>query len=189
MTFLTSLPFCAGVTTNNFVPMACLTILTVPDARLKVKALPVPLVDDSIRKLMDDMMETMYADDGAGLAATQVGINKRVIVVDLGEHTPDMGPLKFANPEIVWRSTEIKKNWEACLSVPGQSAQVERSAAIRLRYLDENNTVQEKDFDDWAAICLQHEIDHLDGILYIDHLSALKRNLLISKARKFRKSE
>ena len=128
--------------------MACLTILTVPDARLKVKALPVPLVDDSIRKLMDDMMETMYADDGAGLAATQVGINKRVIVVDLGEHTPDMGPLKFANPEIVWRSTEIKKNWEACLSVPGQSAQVERSAAIRLRYLDENNTVQEKDFDE-----------------------------------------
>jgi peptide deformylase len=139
---------------------------------------------------MEDMLETMYDDDGAGLAATQVGVNKRVVVVDLGEHMPEpnSGPLKLANPEIIWRSPETKKNWEACLSVPGQSAEVERAVAIRLRYLDENNTSHEKELDGWAAVCLQHEIDHLDGILYIDHLSALKRQLLLEKARKYKKS-
>lgn len=168
--------------------MARLTVLTVPDARLKIKALPVPMVDDSIRQLMDDMMETMYADDGAGLAATQVGVNKRIVVVDLEERAAGLGPLKVVNPEITWRSSEVKKNWEACLSVPGQSAQVERHAAIHLRYMDENNISQEKELTGWAAVCLQHEIDHLDGILYIDHLSALKRNLLFEKARKYKKT-
>lgn len=171
--------------------MALLKILTVPDSRLRIKALPIEKVDDEILRLMDDMLETMYDDDGAGLAATQVGINKRVIVVDLGEHMPEpnSGPLKLANPEILWRSSEKKKNWEACLSVPEQSAQVERSTTIRLRYLDENNISQEKDLKDWAAICLQHEIDHLDGILYIDHLSTLKRQLLIEKAQKVKKTK
>ncbi|RZI46848.1 peptide deformylase [Candidatus Finniella inopinata] len=168
--------------------MARLTVLTVPDARLRVKAVPILGVDDNIRQLMDDMLETMYAEDGAGLAATQVGINKRVVVLDLEDHAPGLGPLKIANPEIVWRSEDVQKNWEACLSVPGQSAQVERHTAIRLKYLDENNTTQEKDFVDWVSVCLQHEIDHLQGVLYVDHLSALRRNLLIEKAKKFKAS-
>lgn len=171
--------------------MALLKILTVPDARLRIKALPIDKVDNEIRQLMADMLETMYDDDGAGLAATQVGINKGVVVVDFAEHNPEpnSGPLKLANPEVIWRSPETKKNWEACLSVPGQSAAVERSIAIRLRYLDEKNVIQEKDFKDFPAICLQHEIDHLEGILYVDHLSALKRQLLIAKAQKVKKSK
>lgn len=166
--------------------MSYLTVLTVPDSRLRNKALPIATVDDEIRLLMADMMETMYADDGAGLAATQVGINKRVLVVDLGDHAPGLGPLKIANPEILWRSSKTQKNWEACLSVPGQSALVERASAIRLRYLDEYNQLQEKELEDWAAICIQHEIDHLDGILYVDHLSKLKKQLLIEKSKKFK---
>jgi peptide deformylase len=171
--------------------MALFNVLTVPDSRLRIKASPVEKVDRYILQLMEDMLETMYDDDGAGLAATQVGVNQRVIVIDLGEHMPEpnSGPLKLANPEIIWRSPETKKNWEGCLSVPGQSAEVERSIAIRLRYLDEQNVIQEKDFGDWAAVCLQHEIDHLDGILYIDHLSALKRQLLIERAKKYKKSK
>ncbi len=169
--------------------MAHLTVLTVPDLRLRSKALPVVAVDDDIRCLMKDMLETMYSDDGAGLAATQVGIHKRVLVLDLEEHAPGLGPLKIANPEIIWRSKETQKNWEACLSVPGQSALVERFVSIRLRYLDQDNRQQEKDFHDWASVCLQHEIDHLDGILYVDHLSKIKRQMLIEKAQKFKKNK
>jgi peptide deformylase len=168
--------------------MALLTILTVPDPRLRIKALPIEKVDDEIIRLMDDMLESMYDDDGAGLAATQVGVNKRVIVIDLGDHMPEpySGPLKLANPEIIWRSPEQKKNWEGCLSVPGQKAEVSRSVAIRLHYLDEHNVMQEKEFTEWASVCLQHEIDHLNGILYIDHLTTLKRQILIERAQKYK---
>lgn len=167
--------------------MARLTVLTVPDSRLRIKAEPVAQVDDSIRQLMADLMETMYAEDGAGLAATQVGINKRVIVFDISDTFPDLPPMKMANPEIIWHSKETVTSAEACLSVPDQFANVKRFQAVRVRYLDENNQEQELEGEDLLAKCLQHEIDHLDGVVYIDYLSSLKRQLIIQKVQKLKK--
>ncbi len=164
--------------------MTRLTVLTVPDPRLRLKAEPVAQVDDEIRTLMNNLMETMYADDGAGLAAVQVGIPKRVIVMDLTDHYPTLKPLKIANPEITWRSKETKVELEACLSVPDQCAPVERHLAIKVKYLDENNILQEIDAEDLLARCFQHEIDHLDGKVYIDYVSPLKRQILIQRAQK-----
>jgi peptide deformylase len=164
--------------------MTRLTVLTVPDPRLRIKAEPVAQVDDDIRKLMSDLMETMYADDGAGLAAVQVGISKRVIVMDLTDHYPSLKPLKIANPEITWRSKETKIELEGCLSVPDQCAPIERYVAIKAKYLDENNVLQEVAAEGVMARCFQHEIDHLNGKVYIDYLSSLKRQILIQKAQK-----
>jgi len=167
--------------------MARLTVLTVPDPRLRIKAEPIVQVDDNVRRLMDDLMETMYAEDGAGLAATQVGINKRVIVFDLSDTYPNLPPMKMANPEIIWHSKETATEPEGCLSVPDQFANVKRSKGVRVRYLDEHNQPQELEGEDLLAKCLQHEIDHLDGIVYIDHLSTLKRQLIIQKVQKLKK--
>lgn len=167
--------------------MARLTILTVPDPRLRIKAEPITQVDDTIRQLMADLMETMYAEDGAGLAATQVGINKRIIVFDISDTFPNLPPMRMANPEIIWHSKETVTSVEACLSVPDQFANVKRFKAVRVRYLDENNQQQELEGEDLLAKCLQHEIDHLDGIVYIDHLSSLKRQLIIQKVQKLKK--
>lgn len=166
--------------------MARLTVLTVPDPRLKLKAAPVPTVDASIRQLMDNMLETMHAEDGIGLAATQVGIQKRVVVMeipDVDEKKPGM-VYKMANPEIVWVSNNICSYNEGCLSVPGQRAQIERPDRVKIRFLDENNNQQELDADDILARCVQHEIDHLDGKLYVDYLTPLKKQLLIKKAQR-----
>lgn len=170
--------------------MSLLTILTAPDPRLKKVATPVEAVTDEIRQLMDDMLETMYANDGAGLAATQVGVLKRVVVMDLhaGEDRPAK-PLKMVNPEILWRSDETVKQVEACLSVPEQRGVVERSVRVKIRFLDENNTVQEMEADEIFAVCVQHEIDHLDGILYIDHLSRLKREIILTRLKKTNRSK
>jgi peptide deformylase len=169
--------------------MALLTILTAPNPRLKIKAKPVEWVDDSVRTLMSDMLETMYANDGFGLAATQVGVDKRVIVMDLNADDEGAPPrvLKLANPEVLWTSDETCSQDEACMSVPNLYAPVTRPTRAKIRYLDENNASIEVEADGIFARCVQHEIDHLDGILYIDHLSRLKREIILRKLAKARR--
>jgi peptide deformylase len=167
--------------------MALLPILTAPDPRLKAKAKPVERVDESVRQLMDDMLETMYAAPGIGLAAPQVGVGKRVIVLDLAKDGEPPTPLKLANPEIVWASDEDAVFEEGCLSVPEHYAEVARPAAVRIRYLDYDDEIREMEASGLLATCLQHEMDHLDGILFIDHLTALKRNIILRKLLKAKK--
>jgi len=168
--------------------MALLPILTAPDPRLKKKAKPVEKVDDGVRRLMADMMETMYAAPGIGLAAPQVGVLKRVIVVDATRGDEPKRPMKLANPEIVWASDEDASYEEGCLSVPEHYAEVVRPRAVKVRYLDETGTAREIEAEGLLATCLQHEIDHLDGILFIDHLTALKRNIILRKLLKAKKT-
>lgn len=169
--------------------MAILKILTAPDPGLNVVAKPVEQVDDSIRQLMEDMLETMYAADGMGLAATQVGVAKRVIVMDVNvcDETLPANPIKMANPEILWVSEEQRSLNEGCLSVPEQRGIVVRPASVKVRYLDENNKVCEIDAEGDLACCIQHEVDHLNGKLFIDHLSRLKRDMIIKKLQKIKR--
>ncbi len=169
--------------------MALLNILTAPDPRLKVKCKPVAKVDDEIRRLMDDMLETMYAAPGIGLAAAQVGVHKQVLVLDIAREGEEKAPLRMANPEIVWVSDEDAVFEEGCLSVPEQYAEVQRPARIRVRYLDHENEIREIEADGLLATVIQHEMDHLDGVLFIDHLSALKRNMILRKLSKSKKAE
>jgi peptide deformylase len=164
--------------------MAVLEVLVAPDPRLKTKARPVGRVDDTIRALMDDMVETMYAAKGIGLAAPQVGIAKRVIVMDLAREGEPASPRKFVDPEIVWASDETVPCEEGCLSVPDHYAEVERPKAVRVRYRDENDEVHEIDCEGLLAVCIQHEMDHLEGVLFVDHLSALKRSMILRKVQK-----
>ena len=167
--------------------MTVLKILHVPDPRLKITAQPVEKVDVSIARLMDDMLETMYIKQGVGLAATQVGVNQRVIVVD-GSETDKPEPLKLANPELLWRSQESKDVSEGCLSVPEQYAEVNRFTRVKFRYLDEHNQTVEREAGGLLAHVIQHEIDHLNGVLFLDHLSALKRQMLLRRALKATKT-
>jgi len=167
--------------------MAVLQVLTTPDPRLKVISKPVEKVDDSIRRLMDDMLETMYASQGIGLAAPQVGVAKRVIVVDLARQGEPPHPLRLANPEVIWRSQEEMLCEEGCLSVPDQYSEVSRPKAVKIRYLDYQNEIREMDAEGYLATCLQHEIDHLNGVLFIDRLSTLKRSMILRKLVKARK--
>ena len=169
--------------------MTRLSILTVPDPRLGKKAKPVEQVDDTIRTLMDDMLETMYAAPGIGLAAPQVGILQRVIVVDVAGKDEAPAPLRMANPKIVWTSEEICMGEEGCLSVPDQYAEVARPSQIRVRYLDYDNVEQEIEADGLLAVCIQHEIDHLDGVLFIDYLSRIKRSIIVRKVTKATNSD
>ena len=166
-----------------------LTVLKEPDPRLRIKAKPIENVDDSIRPLLDDMLETMYIEDGIGLAATQVGVNKRVIVIDLNagseEDEPDVHFM--ANPEVLWQSEETSTIKEGCLSVPETRADVTRPARVKVRYLDRQNQIHEFEADGLMATCIQHEIDHLDGVLFIDHLSKLKQELIHKKLKKLKK--
>jgi peptide deformylase len=168
--------------------MSLLPILTAPDPRLKLKAKPVERVDEGVRRLMDDMLETMYAAPGIGLAAPQVGVAKRVIVIDLAKDGEPRAPLRLANPEILWVSEEDAVFEEGCLSVPEHYAEVARPAAARIRYLDYENEIREIEAAGLLATCLQHEIDHLDGVLFIDHLTALKRNIILRKLLKAKKA-
>ena len=161
--------------------MAELPIITAPDPRLKVICEPVEAVDDSIARLMRDMLDTMYLAPGIGLAAPQVGVTKRVLVVDVAPKDAPRAPICMANPEILWRSEALSPYEEGCLSLPEQYAEVERSSKIRVRYLDETNTVQECEAEDLLATCIQHEMDHLDGIIFVDHISALKRRMILRK--------
>jgi peptide deformylase len=168
--------------------MALLPILTAPDPELKKISQPVKQVDASIRKLMDDMLETMYHAPGIGLAAPQVGVLKRVIVLDLAREGEEPQPLRIANPEVVWVSDDDATYNEGCLSVPEHYADVVRPAACRVRYLDHDNQQQEIAAEGLLATCLQHEIDHLDGVLFIDHLTSLKRNIILRKLLKAKKA-
>ena len=168
--------------------MALLPILTAPDPALKKTSEPVKQVDASIRKLMDDMLETMYHAPGIGLAAPQVGVLKRVIVLDLAREGEEPQPLRLANPEVVWVSDDDATYNEGCLSVPEHYADVVRPAACRVKYLDQDNKQQEIAAEGLLATCLQHEIDHLDGVLFIDHLTSLKRNIILRKLLKAKKT-
>jgi peptide deformylase len=168
--------------------MALLPILTAPDPRLKIKAKPVARVDAKVRRLMDDMLETMYRSIGIGLAAPQVGVAQRVIVIDAAREGEKASPMRFANPEITWQSDEMTVANEGCLSVPEHYADVSRAAEIKLRYLDEENEIREMHAKGLLATVLQHEIDHLDGVLFVDHLSALKRGMILRKLQKVKRS-
>jgi peptide deformylase len=165
--------------------MAIREILVVPDPVLKQKSATVDAVDDELRALMDDMLETMYDAPGIGLAAVQIGVPKRVIVMDLarGEEDPKQ-PRYFVNPEIVWASEETLPYEEGCLSVPEIFDEVERPARVRLRYLDYDGKPVEEEAEGLFAVCIQHEMDHLEGVLFIDHLSRLKREQAVKKVRK-----
>ncbi|HLZ66028.1 MAG TPA: peptide deformylase [Aliidongia sp.] len=167
--------------------MAKLPIVLAPDPVLKAKAKSIAAVDDSIRRLMDDMLETMYAAPGIGLAANQVGVLKRVLVLDVAREGDAPKPMGMANPEVVWASPEQSVYNEGCLSLPEQYADITRPAAVRVRYLDRDNKQQEIEADGLLATCIQHEIDHLDGVLFVDHLSALKRNMIMKKLLKLKK--
>ena len=169
--------------------MALLPILVAPDPRLKLKAKPVAAVDARVRRLMDDLLETMYAAPGIGLAAPQAGVAQRVIVVDVSREDEPRRPLRIANPEILWRSEELATYSEGCLSVPEHYADVSRAAKIRLRYLDHENEIREIEAEGLLATCIQHEIDHLDGVLFVDHLSTLKRGIILRRLQKARKAK
>jgi peptide deformylase len=169
--------------------MALLPILTAPDPRLKKKSLPVEAVDAGVRQLMDDMLETMYAAPGIGLAAPQVAALRRVIVLDIDREETKTGPLFMANPEVVEVSDDDVVYEEGCLSVPEHYSDVARPARVRVRYLDRDGKKQELVCEGLLATCVQHEIDHLDGILFIDHISSLKRNMILRKLLKARKEK
>lgn len=171
--------------------MSVLELYEYPHPILEQKAESVLKVDADIQKFLDDMLETMYASRGVGLAAPQVGVSKRIIVIDAEQKEVDGeyrqgNPMYLVNPEIVYKSEETILFCEGCLSVPKQSADVERHYAIKGRYLDYNGKAQEIEAEDYLAVVLQHEIDHLDGILYIDRISRLKRNMLLKKLEKYR---
>ena len=167
--------------------MAILPIIIAPDRRLKLKCKPVDRVDDAIATLMTDMLETMYAAPGIGLAAPQVGVPARVIVIDSAGKDELSAPIKMANPELISVSEELWIHEEGCLSLPEYYADVERPLHIHMRYLDENNQTQELEADELLATCIQHEIDHLSGTLFVDHISALKRNMILRKLVKSKK--
>ncbi|HEX3861236.1 MAG TPA: peptide deformylase [Stellaceae bacterium] len=168
--------------------MALLPIITAPDPRLKIKAKPVAAVDAKTRRLMDDMLETMYHAIGIGLAAPQVGVARRILVIDVARDGEPPRPMRIANPEILWRSENLLTANEGCLSLPEHYADVERPAEIRLRYLDHENEIREIEAKGLLATCLQHEIDHLDGTLFVDHISALKRGIILRKLTKIKRS-
>ena len=154
---------------------------------LKQKSRPVAKVDDDLRALMDDMLETMYAAPGIGLAAIQIGEPKRVIVMDLGQREGgEREPRYFVNPQIVWASEEMAPYEEGCLSVPDIYDEIERPAQVKLKYLDYDGKQREELAEGLFAVCIQHEMDHLEGVLFIDHLSRLKRNRAVDKVRKAR---
>jgi len=167
--------------------MALRQILVAPDPVLKAKAKPVDGVDDELRQMMDDMLDTMYDAPGIGLAAPQIGISKRVIVVDIAPEDAPKAPLCMVNPELVWVSDEDATYEEGCLSVPEHYADVVRPAEIRVRYLDRDGKQQELRTGGLLSTVVQHEMDHLDGVLFIDHLSSLKRNMILRKLLKSRK--
>ncbi len=167
--------------------MAKLDIINVPDPLLKTMSKPVAQVDERVRTLLDDMLETMYDAPGIGLAAIQVGVAERLIVLDTSMEEEEKRPQFFINPEIVWESEELNVYSEGCLSVPEHYADVERPASVRVKYLDYNGETQEQLMEGLDATCIQHEIDHLNGVVFIDYLSRLKRNMIVRKVQKAQK--
>ena len=169
--------------------MTILKLYEYPHPVLKKKTEKVDKVDDEIRKFLDDMLETMYATNGCGLAAPQVGVSKRVVVIDIAHEGEEPAPIYMVNPEIVWKSEETEICEEGCLSLPSLRAEVERPASVKIKYLDYDGKESELLAEDFLAVAVQHELDHLDGVLYIDHVSRLKRQMLVKKLEKMRKEQ
>ena len=163
-------------------------IITVPDPLLKSISKPVDKINDEIKILINDMFETMYNAPGIGLAAVQIGIPLRVVVIDISKED-EKKPHFFINPNIVWRSDKTSTYEEGCLSIPNQFAEIERPESCRVEYLDLNNKKKEIVASGLLSTCIQHEIDHLNGVLFIDYLSKLKKNMIIKKVTKNNKSE
>ena len=172
--------------------MAVHKIVEIPDPRLRTISTPVAEVDDDVRALIDDMFDTMYASRGIGLAAIQIGIAKRILLIDLQEEDEDGKPVReprvFINPEIVETADDSNIYNEGCLSVPDQYAEVERPATCRVRWLDETGAAHDEQLEGLLATCIQHEMDHLEGIIFIDHLSRLKREMVLKNLAKQRKA-
>jgi len=169
--------------------MALLPIIIAPDPRLKQISASVERVDDEVRRLMDDMLETMYQAPGVGLAAPQVGVLRRIIVLDASKKDEERQPYAMVNPELVRVSDQDMRSEEGCLSLPEHYAEVVRPAEIRMRYLDHENEIRELEAEGLLATCIQLEMDHLEGILFVDHLSALKRNMILRKLTKTKKAD
>jgi peptide deformylase len=163
--------------------MSLRPIIIIPDNVLRQRAEPVETVDAEVRGLVADMFETMYDAPGIGLAANQIGVLKRIAVVDVGDGEEGRQPIALINPEIVWESDELSSYEEGCLSIPEYYEEVVRPARCRVRYLDLDGAEQVLEADGLLAVCVQHEIDHLDGVLFLDHLSKLKRDLVMRKFR------
>ncbi|MBU6339635.1 MAG: peptide deformylase [Rickettsiales bacterium] len=182
--------------------MNILPLVIAPDPLLKQISKPVEKVDDALRKLMDDMVQTMYAEGGIGLAAVQVGVLKRVLVMDLeyesdghhhhdhgncnGVHVKNTNPMYFVNPEILAKSKELSSFNEGCLSFPSARAEVVRPKQVKVKFLDYDGKEQMMEMDDIMATCIQHEIDHLNGITFVDHISKLKRDVILKKMKKIK---
>ena len=164
--------------------MALRDIIILPDKRLRLVSKPVAKIDSDIRELVGDMFETMYKAPGIGLAAIQVGAPVRVVVMDLSKREAESEPKVFINPEITWSSEETSKYEEGCLSIPEVHEDVERPARVKVKYLDLDGNLHEEDADGLFATCIQHEVDHLNGVLFIDHISKLKRDRTIKKFTK-----
>lgn len=167
--------------------MSMRDVIIAPDPRLKETCAAIDAVDDAVRRLMDDMLESMHAARGIGLAAPQIGVHQRIIVCDIARGDDPPNPMRFANPEIVWSSDETVVVEEGCLSFPDYYAEVTRPSQVKIKYLDYDNEVQEIDADGILSTCLQHEIDHLDGVLFVDHLSMIKRRIILRKLTKMKK--
>ncbi len=167
--------------------MAIRKILTIPDPILRKKSLTVDKVDKEIKSLMDDMLNTMYEAPGIGLAAIQIGIPKRIVVMDLSKDTEKKNPMFFVNPEITWMS-DLKSTYEeGCLSIPNQFAKIDRPEKCNFKFLDYDGNPKELKAEGLLSTCIQHEIDHLNGVLFIDHLSKLKKDIIIKKVSKEKK--
>jgi peptide deformylase len=164
--------------------MAVRDILIIPDKRLRLKSESVKTVDKTVRALIDDMFETMYAAPGIGLAAIQIGVPQRVVIMDLAKKDEPKQPQVFINPEVIWASDEKATYEEGCLSIPEYYEEVERPRSVKVKYLDLDLKPQELEADGLLATCLQHEIDHINGVLFIDHISKLKRDMVMKKFKK-----
>lgn len=169
--------------------MALLPIITAPDPRLRKTSQPVQTIDDSVHTLMADMLETMYAAPGVGLSAIQVGVAQRIVVIDTAKDPDPPAPLRLINPEIIWQAEETGPFEEGCLSFPDQFEEVERSAAVHVQYLDASGESRVIEAEGLQAIALQHEIDHLDGVLLVDHVSTIKRNIIMRRMKKLQRMQ
>lgn len=169
--------------------MAILPIVTVPDPLLKKVSEPVEKVDDKLRTFLDDMLETMYAAPGIGLAAVQVGKLWRILVIDIASEDEEPNPMYFINPVITWTSEELNTYNEGCLSIPEQYADVERPAECKVDFIDYNGDEKEIHADGLLATCIQHEMDHLNGVVFIDYLSKIKRGIYVRKVKKLVKDK
>ncbi len=164
-------------------------IITLPDARLRLRSEPVAAITDAVRALAADMLETMYDAPGVGLAAIQIGVPQRIIAMDVSKTETERAPMVLINPEILWSSEEKRTYEEGCLSIPEYYEEVERPERVRFRYMDLDGRTIEQDAEGLMATCVQHEIDHLNGVLFIDYLSKLKRDRITTKFRKAAKRE